>query len=123
MKLTLLPLFALATGFPMADNKAACAAKNGELMDTIQAFCGGTTNMVVPSDYAGNDKGGAFSADEHSFIYINGPDCDKESVPQNVCFNNFYDMCAQGGKHGGSTASYGLGGCQKWTISYLRHAY
>jgi len=32
--------------------------------------------------------------------------------PQRYCFSQFYDMCAHGGRHGGSKRKYGNGGEQ-----------
>ena len=124
MKLAALSLFALtAADLAWADNAALCAAKNAGLMTAIQTFCGGKTNMVVPSDYTAEYAGAwAWSPDHHTQIFINALTYKDQPVwvPQKYCFSQLYEICATGNDHGGHTKSYGTKGCQALTIHYYR---
>jgi len=123
MKLTTLSTLALAAaGLVSADNAALCAAKNAGLMTAIDKFCA-KTNMVVPSTYTGHD-GGAQSPDKHTKIWIDGYCTPPQWIPQQYYYSQFYEMCAKGGKHGGSVKDFGKKDskysppCQVWNIQY-----
>ena len=38
-------------------------------------------------------------------------------VPWDICFQQFYDICASGNKRGEGSRNFGPGGCQKWIIT------
>ena len=102
MKIRVFLPFAMAlTGTANATNYATCFNKAANVASAIWDFCA-KTNIMVPSDYASMGK-----MNGDAFVTILGSCKPKEWVPQDVCREQFYEMCAAGDHLGNSRNTIG----------------
>ncbi|KAK5716446.1 hypothetical protein LTR15_009337 [Elasticomyces elasticus] len=113
---TILPVLLAALGAEAKSNRDICTDKNPSATNGIGKFCQ-KTDMVIPSDWA---KNGMSGYNGKTIVHIRGKCSPAQWVPQQYCMSQFFEMCAQGGKHGGSKRNYGNNGCQKWEILYQK---
>lgn len=101
--------------------RAHCEAKAPEVINAVHKLCNlGGTAMVAPTQWSidgqwSKDNGKASSK---AHVSIDG-DCDpKEWVPQGICYEQFWQMCAHGDEHGNHGKRFGTNLCQSWWISH-----
>ncbi|KAK5729603.1 hypothetical protein LTR17_011790 [Elasticomyces elasticus] len=112
----LLPVLLAALGAEAKSNRDICTDKNPSATNAIGKFCQ-KTDMVIPSDWA---KWGMSGYNGKTIVRIKGNCNPYQWVPQQYCMSQFFEMCAQGGKHGAKKRNFGNNGCQKWEIVYQK---
>ena len=108
---TLLALLGVSTAL---DTSYQCSNKAPSVINAIGKFCQ-KQNIVVPSPYA--TGGGNGFAEKSTHISIAGTCSPAQWIPQEYCFSQFYQICANGNEHGTGAKYYGRNGCQRWLIS------
>jgi len=88
----------------LASDSATCATKHPSIANAIGKFCQ-NQSIMVPSTYA---KDGEIGLTKHAEIWIKGNCSPAQWVPQQYCFSQFYNMCANYGAFGTvETRKYG----------------
>ncbi|KAK3109872.1 hypothetical protein LTR53_016418 [Teratosphaeriaceae sp. CCFEE 6253] len=114
---SMIALLGLAASSNALSDMQLCAAKNQGGMNAIGRFCQ-KTDMVAPSKYASD---GMWSPDLRTHVAISGNCNPPQWIPEKYCYSQLFNMCAHGGKHGGSSHHYGNNNCQHWKIKYHQY--
>ncbi|KAK4575299.1 hypothetical protein LTR86_001152 [Recurvomyces mirabilis] len=112
-----LTLATLSTAKTNTENDKICGQRSPSIMHAIGQFCQ-KTDIVVPSDYAIHGAHGLYDDPNtytHIFITAN---CDPPQwVPQEYCFSQFKELCANSQDKTFSGVEYfGRQDCQRWHI-------
>ena len=93
-----------------------CWKKNQNVVKAIEGFCS-NSNVVVPSTYAKNGYHVGQYGNHDTTVQITGDCGPPQWVPHHYCMAQFYNMCANGKKHGDmNLRQYGRNNCQRWHI-------
>nr|OQO32572.1 hypothetical protein B0A51_00136 [Rachicladosporium sp. CCFEE 5018] len=111
----LIALIAAFAVFVSADNSQRCSQKNPNVVNAIGRFCQ-KGDMVINSLYAWQGSISNYRNDWKAHVWIRGTCNPPQWVPQKYCFSQMYDICANGGPHGGGRGWYGTNRCQEWSI-------
>ncbi|OQO10685.1 hypothetical protein B0A48_03985 [Cryoendolithus antarcticus] len=100
------------------DDATRCSQKYGSVVNAIGKFCTKNgqiplTQMFSPGPFTNE---GVWSNDKKVTIWLNGNCNPKQYIPPYWCFNQLYNMCANGNKKGEKQQRYGTNGCQTWNI-------
>ena len=99
------------------ENELECTKRSPSIMYAIGRFCQ-KNDLVVPSDYAVTGAHGTYN-DPHTRtkVYITGSCKPPQWVPQEFCFSQFKELCADSQDKTFSGVEYfGRSNCQRWHI-------
>ncbi|KAK5121406.1 hypothetical protein LTR85_005238 [Meristemomyces frigidus] len=105
----------------LASDQKRCNERNTQVPIAIYNFCSGGTagaHIFVPSTYATNGAHIGTGGPRDTHVRIVGTCSPKQWVPQDICVNQFMNMCAnaQRGSKGDSIKDFGRNNCQQFVI-------